>query len=135
MSKQSNTLTWKAIIAKYQKQSMARGIWQIVNTLVPYVALWVMMYYAMNISYWLLLPLIVLAGGFLVRVFIIFHDCGHSSFFKSQKANHILGSILGYGIYSLFPVALGTCHSSFHFRQFGSSWHWGCLDHDRQGIP
>jgi omega-6 fatty acid desaturase (delta-12 desaturase) len=74
---------------------MARGIWQIVNTLVPYVALWVMMYYAMNISYWLLLPLIVLAGGFLVRVFIIFHDCGHSSFFKSQKANHILGSILG----------------------------------------
>lgn len=95
MSKKPNTVTWKAIIAKYQKQSVARGIWQIVNTLVPYAGLWVMMYYAMNVSYWLLLPLILLAGGFLVRVFIIFHDCGHGSFFKSQKANHVLGSILG----------------------------------------
>ena len=95
MSKKPNTVTWKAIIAKYQKQSVARGIWQIVNTLVPYAGLWVMMYYAMNVSYWLLLPLILLAGGFLVRVFIIFHDCGHGSFFKSQKANHTLGSILG----------------------------------------
>ncbi len=95
MSKQPDTLTWKAIIAKYQKQSMARGIWQIVNTLVPYIGLWVLMYFAINISYWLLIPLVILAGGFLVRVFIIFHDCGHGSFFKSQKANHILGSILG----------------------------------------
>ena len=46
-------------------------------------------------SYWLVVPLAILAGGFLVRVFIIFHDCGHGSFFKSRRANDILGFITG----------------------------------------
>lgn len=86
---------WKEIVARYQNPSLKQAVWQIINTLVPYAALWYLMYLAMFISLWLALPLAVIAGGFLVRTFIIFHDCGHGSFFKSQRANHIVGTITG----------------------------------------
>src|SRR2546427_9719228 len=82
---------WKEIVARYQKPSVGRGVWQIVNTLVPYAALWYLMYLSLSVSYWLVLPLAVLAGGFMVRLFIIHPDCGHGSFLKSPKANDVLG--------------------------------------------
>src|ERR1700722_14864110 len=84
---------WKQIVARYQKPSNGRAIWQIVNTLVPYAALWVLMYFTVSVSWWLTVPLAVLTGGIMVRTFIIFHDCGHGSFFKSPTANHILGAV------------------------------------------
>ena len=90
----SNTL-WKDLIAKYQQPSPPRAVWQIVNTLVPYAFLWYLMYLALAISWWLVVPLAILAGGFLVRIFIIFHDCGHGSFFKSRRANNIVGFLSG----------------------------------------
>jgi acyl-lipid omega-6 desaturase (Delta-12 desaturase) len=86
---------WKKIVLKYQKPCVSRAVWQIVNTLVPYIGLWVAMYYAMSYSWWLVVPLAVIAGGLVVRSFIIFHDCTHGSFFKSQRANDIVGYILG----------------------------------------
>ena len=87
----ANPSAWKEIVAKYQRPSVPRGVWQIVNTLVPYAVLWLLMYVSLAVSYWLVVPLAVLAGGFLVRLFIIHHDCGHGSFFKSRRANDILG--------------------------------------------
>src|SRR5436190_2301488 len=89
------TATWKKVVAKYQKPSVWRSVWQIVNSTVPCVILWLLMYLVKCISVWLAVPLAVLAGAFLVRVFIIFHDCGHGSFFKSRKANDIVGAITG----------------------------------------
>src|SRR5580765_6593393 len=86
---------WKGIVAKYQQASVPRGLWQLVNTLIPYAALWVAIYFVIGISWWLAVPLMVLAGGFLVRVFVIHHDCGHGSFFKSSTANQVLGFITG----------------------------------------
>jgi len=86
---------WKGIVARYQQPAVWRGVWQIVNTLVPYAALWYLMYLSLSISYWLTVPLALVAGGFLVRVFIIFHDCGHGSFFKSRVANDIVGIVAG----------------------------------------
>lgn len=83
------------MVARYQRPAAWRGIWQILNTLVPYAALWYLMYSSLGISRWLTVPLALLAGGFLVRVFIIFHDCAHGSFFKSRRANEILGSLMG----------------------------------------
>src|SRR6266567_4338844 len=87
--------SWKEIVLHCQKPSRWRAVWQIVNTLVPYVLLWYLMYRSLAISYWITLPLAILAGAFLIRVFIIFHDCGHGSFFKSRKANDIVGSLAG----------------------------------------
>src|SRR6202166_4463756 len=85
----------KDLVAPFQKSSAAHARWQLANSVLPYVLLWVAMVYALAISYWLMLPLAVGDAGFLARIFIIFHDCGHSSFFKSRRANNATGAITG----------------------------------------
>jgi omega-6 fatty acid desaturase (delta-12 desaturase) len=92
---QENTARWKDIVLKYQNPSLPRALWQIVNTIVPYAFLWYLMYRSLAISWWLVIPLAILAGAFLVRVFIIFHDCGHGSYFRSRTANDVFGFITG----------------------------------------
>jgi omega-6 fatty acid desaturase (delta-12 desaturase) len=92
---QEEGAAWKQIVLQYQKPSRWRAVWQITNTLIPYAAIWYLMYLSLSVSWWLILPLAVLAGLFLVRVFIIFHDCGHGSYFKSRKANDVMGFITG----------------------------------------
>jgi omega-6 fatty acid desaturase (delta-12 desaturase) len=87
--------TWIEVISNYNKPDTGKSIWQIINSLGPYLLLWVAMYYSLRVSYLLTLGLSFVAAGFLVRMFIIFHDCGHGSFFHSAKANRIVGTILG----------------------------------------
>jgi acyl-lipid omega-6 desaturase (Delta-12 desaturase) len=86
---------WKAIVARFQRSSGWQASWQLVNTFVPYALLWYAMVRCAAISWWLVLPLAVLAAGFLVRIFIFFHDCGHGSFFQSVRANRITGFVCG----------------------------------------
>jgi acyl-lipid omega-6 desaturase (Delta-12 desaturase) len=83
------------MVAKYQNPSLQRSLWQLANTLLPYLFLLVLMYFSLAYSYWLTLALALPAGGLLTRTFIIFHDCGHGSFFKAQRANNILGTLCG----------------------------------------
>jgi omega-6 fatty acid desaturase (delta-12 desaturase) len=87
--------TWKQLVAPYQQPDLRKSIWQLVNTVVPYFALLTLMYFSLDISYWLTLLLAIPAAGFGVRLFIIFHDAGHGSFFKSKVANDWLGRITG----------------------------------------
>ncbi len=94
-SNEQNGNSWIAVIRKYNQPDIRSSIWQIINSLGPYLILWVLMYYSLAISYWITLGLSFFAAGFLVRIFIIFHDCGHGSFFKSEKANRVVGIILG----------------------------------------
>jgi acyl-lipid omega-6 desaturase (Delta-12 desaturase) len=82
-------------VTRFQVASLWRARWQVANSLVPYVLLWFAMDRAVAVSYWLMLPIAILAAGFLVRIFIIFHDCGHGSFFKSKRANNATGAIAG----------------------------------------
>lgn len=91
----TSTAAWRNIIARYQQPSKTRALWQLTNTLVPYGLLWYLMYLTLEVSLWLTVPLAVLAGAFLVRVFIIFHDCGHGSYFQSRRANDIVGFLAG----------------------------------------
>jgi omega-6 fatty acid desaturase (delta-12 desaturase) len=86
---------WKEIVAKFQVPSVARATWQMVNTLVPYILCWYLMWRSLEVSYWLTLAIALLAGLFLVRAFIIFHDCCHGSYFRSKRANDIVGFITG----------------------------------------
>jgi len=86
---------WKAIIAGYQKPDRLRASWQIVNTVGGYALLWYLMYLSLSVSWWLTIPLAILAGGFLIRAFIIFHDCGHGSFYRSAFANDLWGFVTG----------------------------------------
>lgn len=95
LTAQTGAADWKKIVLEYQKPSTARAVWQVVNTLGPLMLIWYLMYLCLPISWWLVVPLAMLAGGFLVRTFIIFHDCGHGSFFKSRTANDIVGFITG----------------------------------------
>jgi acyl-lipid omega-6 desaturase (Delta-12 desaturase) len=86
---------WKPVVAKFQQSSLWRAGWQLANTLGGYAITWYLIYLAVTVSWWLVLPLALLAAGFVVRTFIIFHDCGHGSFFKSRRANDIVGFITG----------------------------------------
>lgn len=88
-------LPWREAVAKYQQPDARRSVWQIINSIAPYLGLMVAMYFTLDISYWLTLLLAIPAAGFMVRIFIIFHDCGHGSFFKSKKANDFWGNITG----------------------------------------
>jgi omega-6 fatty acid desaturase (delta-12 desaturase) len=114
---------WKEIVARYQKPSIGRATWQVVNTLVPYAALWCLMYYTLSVSWWLTISLAVMAGAILVRAFIIFHDCGHGSFFKSAVANHVLGAVTGVLTFTPF----------YHWRWEHAIHHSSSGDLDRRG--
>jgi omega-6 fatty acid desaturase (delta-12 desaturase) len=121
---QTDNSAWKQIVVEYQKPSPSRAIWQMVNTLVPYALLWWLMYRFISISWWLIPPLAVLAAAFLVRVFIIFHDCTHGSFFKSRTANEIVGWITGILTFTPFH----------HWRWEHSVHHASAGNLDRRGI-
>jgi omega-6 fatty acid desaturase (delta-12 desaturase) len=82
-------------VAPYQRPDLRRSLWQLANTFVPFAALWALMLLSLGYAYWLTLALGVLAGGLLLRIFIIFHDCGHGSFFRSRRANDIVGMLAG----------------------------------------
>lgn len=114
---------WKEVVAKYQEPALRRSLWQLVNTLIPYAALWYLMHLSLTVSYWLTGGLALLASGFLVRVFIIFHDCGHGSSFKSKKANDLVGFITG--VLSFTPY--------YHWRWEHALHHASAGDLDRRG--
>ncbi len=123
IEKKTAAPSWKEVVARYQQPALRRSLWQLINTLVPYAALWYLMYLSLEVSYWITAALTLLAGGFMVRVFIIFHDCGHGSFFKSRKANDILGSLTG--VLSFTPY--------YHWRWEHALHHSSSGDLDRRG--
>jgi omega-6 fatty acid desaturase (delta-12 desaturase) len=88
---------WYQAIGKYAYSDLRKSLWQLVDTFVPYGLLWALMIYTIRqgYPYWVTLALAVVAGGILVRVFILFHDCCHGSFFTSRRANAILGYVSG----------------------------------------
>ncbi len=81
------------------------------------------MYFALGVSYWLALALAIPAAGFLTRIFIIFHDCGHGSFFKSKKANRIVG----------FFTGLMTFIPSYYWHREHAEHHASAGDLDHRG--
>lgn len=85
----------------YEKTDAKTSVRQLFNTLIPLILLWVGGYLLLSISFWLALPLLIVASGFVIRTFIIFHDCTHGSFFKNKKANDIVGTLTG--VLTLMP--------------------------------
>jgi omega-6 fatty acid desaturase (delta-12 desaturase) len=113
-----STRNWKSLISRFQISSTRRALWQLANSLIPYILLWFGMVYALAESYWLMLPIAILASGFLVRIFIIFHDCGHESFLKSRTANHLTGAVTG--LLTLTPYLHWRWHHALHHRTAGN---------------
>jgi acyl-lipid omega-6 desaturase (Delta-12 desaturase) len=100
-------------VAPYESSNTKDSIIQMLNTIVPFLAFWFLAYQSLAISYLLTLVFAVLAAGFMIRIFIIFHDCTHHSFFKNRKANKIVGTLTG--VLTLFPYSQwGHEHSVHH---------------------
>ena len=92
---QGNERSWETVIMKYNHPDLRKSIWQICDSVIPYSIMWYLMYRSLQYPYWVTLLLSLVATGFLIRIFIIFHDCGHRSFFVSKRANNIVGMIMG----------------------------------------
>ncbi len=116
---------WYSATAKYGCSDAAKASWQLADTLVPYVALWALMILLVQrgASYWITLAVAVLAGGLLVRLFILFHDCCHGALFDSRRANTITGNLLG--VLTFTPFA--------EWRRLHGIHHTAAGDLDRRG--
>ena len=116
--------SWQKAVVEYQTPHTWRSWWQVINTLVPFFLLWILMVLSLEVSYWLTLLLAIPTAGFFARTFIIFHDCGHGSFFKSKRANDTLGFITG--ILTLTPY--------YRWRHDHAVHHASVGDLDRRGV-
>ncbi len=115
---------WMRILARYRDPSHLRSAVEIGITLAPLILLWVAMWASLSISYWLTLLLAFPAAGFLVRLFMIQHDCGHGAFFRHRSLNDWVGRALG--ILTLTPYDFWRRSHNMH--------HAGSGNLDRRGI-
>ena len=115
---------WRDQLAPYARPHLGRGLLGIATSFVPYLLLSGLMYPALRVSYLLTLMLAVPAAGFLLRTFIVFHDCAHGSFLPSRRANAWLGGALGVVVYT--PFASWRHSHAVHHATAG--------DLDRRGV-
>jgi omega-6 fatty acid desaturase (delta-12 desaturase) len=115
--------TWRSVAARYRTSSAWHGAKQLCTTLIPLAAFLWLMYRSLSYSYLITLVLALPTAGFLVRTFIIMHDCSHGSFFPSRRANEIVGFITG--VLTLTPFAQWRRDHALHHASSG--------DLDRRG--
>jgi omega-6 fatty acid desaturase (delta-12 desaturase) len=99
---------------------------QIASSFGGFIGVCVAMYLLVDLSYWITIALALVAAGFLVRIFIIQHDCGHGSFFRSQRANHALGLLC-----SLLTL---TPYANWRRQHAGHHGAWNNLDRRSSGV-
>jgi omega-6 fatty acid desaturase (delta-12 desaturase) len=114
----------REILLPYQNSDKWRSIWQLSSSVLPFIVLWYLCIMSIKYSYPLTLGFAILAAGFMIRTFIIFHDCGHGSFFKSPRANELVGVITG--ILTFTPY--------HHWRHDHAIHHATAGDLDRRGV-
>jgi omega-6 fatty acid desaturase (delta-12 desaturase) len=117
-------LPWKQAVKDFQESDLRMSLWQMVNTIGPYFILWYLAYRSLEVSYLLTLAITFVTAMFVFRIFIIFHDCGHGSFFKSQRANDLVGILTG--IITFTPYYAWRHSHAVHHASSG--------DLDRRGI-
>jgi acyl-lipid omega-6 desaturase (Delta-12 desaturase) len=117
---------WLTVLARYREPSTRKSLLELGVTLVPFLALWVMAWMALSVSGWLALALATVNGAFLVRIFIIQHDCGHGSFLKNRHAQDWLGRALG--VLTLTPYDVWRRTHSIHHSHHGDLDHRGIGD-------
>lgn len=109
---------WMSDLAKYREPSHWRSVLEILWTAGPFVALWVAAWLSLSVSYWLSLVFIIPAGFFLVRLFLIQHDCGHGAFFRRRIINDWVGRALG--VLSLTPYDVWRRAHAVHHATSGN---------------
>ncbi|MDA5560995.1 MULTISPECIES: fatty acid desaturase [unclassified Exiguobacterium] len=105
-------------VSPFEKSDIRISVRQMINTILPFLVSWFLAYQLLSVSIFLTLPFTLIAAGFVVRMFIIFHDCTHGSFFKNKKANAIVGTITG--ILTLFPYEKWKREHAIHHASSGN---------------
>jgi acyl-lipid omega-6 desaturase (Delta-12 desaturase) len=105
------------VLTPYMKSNDLRATYQVLNTLVPYLLLWVLAVKVVTISVYLLAPIILLMSLFSVRCFSLMHDCGHYSLFTSKKVNRIVG--FGFGVVNAIPPYGWSRDHAYHHKTNG----------------
>jgi omega-6 fatty acid desaturase (delta-12 desaturase) len=117
---------WAQILARYREPSHARSLLELVITAVPFGLIWIAMWVTLANGHWLCLLLAIPAAGFLVRLFMIQHDCGHKSFFRHRLANDWVGRVIG--VLTLTPYDFWRRTHAFHHASSGNLDHRGIGD-------
>ncbi len=86
---------WLSIVSAYRHPKISRSVFEIAISAIPFVFFWIAAYLALDVGYWLTLLLAIPAAGFVLRLFLIQHDCGHLAFFKTRSTNDWVGRVLG----------------------------------------
>ncbi|OEJ99882.1 fatty acid desaturase [Roseivirga misakiensis] len=105
------------MLKKYTQEHKTKATIQIINSFVPFIGIWILMYLSLDISYWITFGLGVINAFFLVRIFIIQHDCGHQSFVKNRRAQKIIGHVCSY--LSAIPFHYWAKSHSIHHKLNG----------------
>jgi len=119
-----NRTPWRDVLAPFAVPSPHRGLAALATSTLPYLALSVLMYLMLGVSTVLTLALAIPAAGFLVRVFVMFHDCAHGSLLPSKRANVMVGTVLG--LFVLSPFRRWRHDHAIHHATSG--------DLDRRGV-
>lgn len=130
---------WHATLSDFRTPSTWRASWQIINTLVPYCGLWVLMVLAIGhgYPYAVTLALAAVAALFLVRLFILFHDCVHGSLFPVKGLNTFFGHVLGLLVFTPFDdwrfshLRHHTTYANLDARGFGDIWTMTKAEYDQ----
>src|SRR3954469_4514610 len=104
---------WRDSLAPYARADLRRSALDLATSVVPYVALFVAMYLLIDVNVLLTLALAPLAAGFLLRTFILFHDCTHGALFKTKRVNRGVGTVLGLLLFMPFE-SWGHSHAMHH---------------------
>ena len=116
---------WARKLRSYRKANARRGVFELASTLVPFALAWFLMMVAFeNEHFWLYGLLLLPAAGFLIRLFMIQHDCGHGSFFPNRRANEWAGRVIG--VLTLTPY--------YYWRRNHATHHASSGNLDRRGI-
>jgi acyl-lipid omega-6 desaturase (Delta-12 desaturase) len=109
---------WAERLNKYRRPDVRRGVFELAITVVPLIALWWSAWMALAVSGWLTLLFAVPAAGFLVRLFMIQHDCGHGAFFRKRVTNDWIGRLIG--VLTLTPFDLWRRSHAVHHATTGN---------------
>jgi acyl-lipid omega-6 desaturase (Delta-12 desaturase) len=109
---------WISTLHAYRASDIKRSIFEILVTAGPFMALWMATWAALQISVWLALLVAIPAGAFLVRLFLIQHDCGHGAMFKKKASNDWVGRVLG--VFTMTPYDVWRKQHSIHHATHGN---------------
>jgi acyl-lipid omega-6 desaturase (Delta-12 desaturase) len=121
-----------ARLAAYRQPHLGRSLWQLGNSAALFIGTWTLMYILLDVSYFWTLALAVPAAFFLIRLFIIQHDCGHGSFFKNARLANAVGRVLG--VLTLTPYAYWRKAHAIHHATSGHLEHRGFGDIDTRTV-